>query len=62
MRRLLSLLNIGLILGIGEALEVTEASLSPAQRLLQALGEHFKVILYHFNVEFYIFQESKQMG
>ena len=52
MRSSLSLLTVGLILAIAEALEVTETSLSPAKRLLQALGEDFKVILY-FIVEFH---------
>ena len=44
MRRLLSLLTIFVILGIIPAQEATEAKLSPAQRLLQSLGEHLKVI------------------
>ena len=44
MRKFLSLLNICVILGIIAAQEVTQAELSPAQRLLQSLGEHRKVI------------------
>ena len=60
MRSSLSLLTVGLILAIAEALEVTETSLSPAQRLLQALGEDFKVICLILLLS-YIFQESKQM-
>ena len=51
MRSSLSLLTVGLILAIAEALEVTETSLSPAKRLLQALGEDFKVILFDFIVK-----------
>ena len=60
MRRSLSLLTIGLILATGETLEVTEASLSPAQRLLQALGEDFKVILYYFILSYTYFRKANK--
>merc|ERR1711971_801977 len=60
MRSSLSLLTVGLILAIAEALEVTETSLSPAKRLLQALGKQTNGLDTNIDELFYQFLTSKE--
>ena len=43
MRGTLALLTLGLVWSLSEAMEAPEAALSPAKKLLQALGEDSKV-------------------